>query len=45
MTARLRDAMDAEKKKLLLCGFGIGLSWGTCILDIDQAVFPELLET
>jgi 3-oxoacyl-[acyl-carrier-protein] synthase-3 len=44
MTARLRDAMDAEKKKLVLCGFGIGLSWGTCILDIEGAVFPEMLE-
>jgi 3-oxoacyl-[acyl-carrier-protein] synthase-3 len=44
MTARLRDAMQAEKNKLLLCGFGIGLSWGTCILDIDGAVLPELIE-
>lgn len=44
ITARLRDAMDAEKKKLLLCGFGIGLSWGTCILDIDGAVLLEMIE-
>jgi 3-oxoacyl-[acyl-carrier-protein] synthase-3 len=44
ITARLRDAMDAEKKKLLLCGFGIGLSWGTCILDIYGAVLLEMIE-
>ena len=44
MTARLREAMEAEKKKLLLCGFGIGLSWGTCILDIDGAALPEMIE-
>ncbi len=44
MTARLQDAMEAEKKKLLLCGFGIGLSWGTCILDIDGAVLPKMIE-
>jgi 3-oxoacyl-[acyl-carrier-protein] synthase-3 len=44
MTARLREALQAEKKKLLLCGFGIGLSWGTCILDIEGAVFPEMIE-
>lgn len=44
MTARLREALQAEKKKLLLCGFGIGLSWGTCILDIDGAVLPEMIE-
>lgn len=44
LTARVREDLQVEKKKMLLCGFGIGLSWGTCILDIDRAVFPELLE-
>jgi 3-oxoacyl-[acyl-carrier-protein] synthase-3 len=44
MTARLRESMEAEKRKLVLCGFGIGLSWGTCILDIDGAVLPEMIE-
>lgn len=44
ITARLREAMEAEKKKLVLCGFGIGLSWGTCILDINGAVLPEMIE-
>ena len=44
LTARVREALQAETKKLLLCGFGIGLSWGTCILDIDGAVLPEMIE-
>lgn len=44
LTARIREALQAEKKKLLLCGFGIGLSWGTCILDVDGAIFPEMIE-
>jgi 3-oxoacyl-[acyl-carrier-protein] synthase-3 len=44
MTARLRDSLLASKRKVLLGGFGIGLSWGTCILDIEGASFPELIE-
>jgi 3-oxoacyl-[acyl-carrier-protein] synthase-3 len=44
MTVRLRDALAQGKKRVLLSGFGIGLSWGTAIVDIDAAVFPELIE-
>jgi len=34
-------AQDAGKKKLLMCGFGIGLSWGVADAVIDTAnVFP-----
>jgi 3-oxoacyl-[acyl-carrier-protein] synthase-3 len=43
MTARIRDALMEGKKKILLSGFGIGLSWGSCIVDIENAVFPELI--
>ena len=43
MTARIREPLLEGKKKLLLSGFGIGLSWGSCIIDIDKAVFPELI--
>jgi 3-oxoacyl-[acyl-carrier-protein] synthase-3 len=24
---------DAQNKKILMCGFGVGLSWGTCIIN------------
>jgi len=44
MTARMRDALAQGKKRVLLCGFGIGLSWGTAIVDIDSGVFPALIE-
>ena len=44
MTARMRDALGQGKKRVLLCGFGIGLSWGTAIVDIESGVFPALLE-
>lgn len=45
MTVCLRDALEKDKRKLLLCGFGIGLSWGSCILDVEKAVFPALIES
>lgn len=44
MTARLHETLSAGKHKLLLSGFGIGLSWGTCILDVENAVCPAMLE-
>ncbi|CAH0136381.1 3-oxoacyl-[acyl-carrier-protein] synthase 3 [Massilia sp. Bi118] len=43
MTARIRDSLLEGKKKVLLSGFGIGLSWGSCIIDIESAVFPEMI--
>ena len=45
ISARLRETMAGKKRRLLLSGFGIGLSWGTCILDIENAVFPAVLES
>jgi 3-oxoacyl-[acyl-carrier-protein] synthase-3 len=44
MTARIRDQLLAGRKRVLMSGFGIGLSWGAALLDIESAVFPELLE-
>lgn len=45
ITARLHEVLVMGSKKLLLCGFGIGLSWGVCILDVADAKFPVLLES
>jgi 3-oxoacyl-[acyl-carrier-protein] synthase-3 len=44
MTARIRDELSSGRKRLLMSGFGIGLSWGSCILETDGAAFPALLE-
>ena len=44
MTARIREQLLAGPKRLLMAGFGIGLSWGECLIDIEGAVFPELIE-
>lgn len=44
MTARINQALEEGRKRVLLSGFGIGLSWGTCLLEIDGAKFPDLVE-
>ncbi|ASN01539.1 ketoacyl-ACP synthase III [Xanthomonas citri pv. malvacearum] len=44
MTVRLNDTLIKSRHRLLLAGFGIGLSWGTAIVDVENAVFPALIE-
>ena len=45
MTVRIREQLQAGPSRLLLCGFGIGLSWASCVLDVEGACFPELIES
>lgn len=33
-----------EEKDLLLCGFGVGMSWGTACLSVKNVFIPDLLE-
>lgn len=33
-----------QKLSFVLCGFGVGLSWGTMHLETDAIVCPELIE-
>jgi 3-oxoacyl-[acyl-carrier-protein] synthase-3 len=44
MTARVREAFSQDRRRALMSGFGIGLSWGSCIVDIDHAAMPDLIE-
>jgi len=44
MTARIREPLLSGRKRLAMCGFGIGLSWATCIMETQGAVFPPLIE-
>ncbi len=44
MTARINKELESGKKRLLLSGFGIGLSWGTALVDLENAKFPDLIE-
>ncbi len=45
VTARLHEILSQGRHRLLFSGFGIGLSWGTAIIDIDSARFPALIES
>lgn len=45
MTARINKELESGGKRVLLSGFGIGLSWGTALVDIENAVFPDLIES
>jgi 3-oxoacyl-[acyl-carrier-protein] synthase-3 len=44
MTRRIREEIVTSPRRLLLCGFGIGLSWAGCVLETDGICMPELLE-
>jgi len=38
----LSDEFSTKRLKVLFAGFGIGLSWGACIVDIDKIYAPEI---
>jgi len=40
----LRDVISTKKLTLLLSGFGVGLSWGSVILETRDVISPEILE-
>lgn len=45
LTARLSDTLNrGARKRVLMSGFGVGLSWGSCIVDVEGASFPPLIE-
>jgi 3-oxoacyl-[acyl-carrier-protein] synthase III len=44
MISRIREALSTKPQKLLLSAFGIGLSWGTALIETDGIVIPEITE-
>lgn len=44
MVSQLRDQLTKGKVKLLLSAFGVGLSWGSVLLETDSIVCPEVIE-
>jgi len=44
MTVHLHEVLKQSPKTLLLSGFGIGLSWGSCVLQARDIVMPPLVE-
>jgi 3-oxoacyl-[acyl-carrier-protein] synthase III len=35
---------ENNPEKLLLCGFGVGLSWATAYIEVKNLVIPEIIE-
>ncbi len=44
MVTNLKNELNARKNKLLLSGFGVGLSWGSVILDTEELIIPDIIE-
>ncbi len=45
IVTELRDKLEAgRKQKFVLCGFGVGLSWGTIYVETTDLVVSELVE-
>jgi 3-oxoacyl-[acyl-carrier-protein] synthase-3 len=40
----IRNEIATKKQNLLMCGFGVGLSWGTVYTETENIVCPELIE-
>jgi 3-oxoacyl-[acyl-carrier-protein] synthase-3 len=44
MVSELKSELETEKLELLVCGFGIGLSWGTLQLKTNKLRCVEMIE-
>jgi 3-oxoacyl-[acyl-carrier-protein] synthase-3 len=44
IVSELNTQLNGTKKKLLMSGFGVGLSWGTVITEFDNCTICEILE-
>lgn len=44
IATQIKDICIKDHVKLLCCGFGVGLSWGTVALEVEKIVIPELIE-
>jgi 3-oxoacyl-[acyl-carrier-protein] synthase-3 len=40
----LREKLTKEKLRLLLSGFGVGLSWGSVALETNKIICPEVID-
>lgn len=44
IATQLQQELKEEKKKLLLCGFGVGMSWATAVLNSNNMKISDLVE-
>ncbi len=43
LVSELRNELNSKSLRLMLCGFGVGLSWGNVTLDTRKIVCSELI--
>lgn len=44
IVAELKNKIESKPTKLVCCGFGVGLSWGTVLFDTDNIIISDLIE-
>lgn len=44
IVSELREQISSRKVRLITCGFGVGLSWGSVALEMDRVVCPEVID-
>ncbi len=44
IATQLRQKVSSQPMNLLLSGFGVGLSWGSCVVKTNNICCPELVE-
>lgn len=44
LVTQLRAQLQAQDLQLLLCGFGVGLSWGSALIRSSRLCVPEVIE-
>jgi len=44
LTTEKRNDLENSKLKIVICGFGVGLSWATAYFETNKIICPELIE-
>lgn len=44
ITTQLQNKLGSEKKRILCCGFGVGLSWGIVAFTAENMVISDMME-
>lgn len=43
IVSRLGDKLNSGSHSIACCGFGVGLSWGSVLMTVDNLVLPDVL--
>ena len=44
IVTELQSVIEGGKLRIIACGFGVGLSWGTVFFETDKVVVSDLVE-